>query len=132
ENLELPYPVVFYEAPHRIAETLQDLAARFGTQREIVIARELTKKFEEVARLPLGEAAAWLAAQPHRTQGEFALVLAPGEERNPAQADAERTLEVLLEALAPSEAARLAARITGAPKRLLYRKALNRTTPRAK
>lgn len=132
EGLELPYPVVLYEAPHRIAETLQDLAARFGPEREIVIARELTKKFEEVARLPLAETAAWLAAQPHRAQGEFALVLAPGTQKDAAAADAERTLEVLLEALAPSEAARLAARITGAPKRLLYRMALNRSTTRAK
>jgi 16S rRNA (cytidine1402-2'-O)-methyltransferase len=131
-GLELPYPVVLYEAPHRIAETLQDLAARFGPAREIVIARELTKKFEEVARLPLGEAAAWLTAQPHRAQGEFVLVLAAGTQQHAAAADADRTLEVLLEALAPSDAARLAARITGVPKRLLYRKALDRTTPRAK
>lgn len=126
ESLELPYPVIFYEAPHRIAEMLHDLAARFGPAREIAIARELTKKFEEVVRLPLAEAPAWLSAQPHRTQGEFVLVLAPGEERAAAAADAERTLDVLLEALGPSEAARLAARITGLPRRVLYRRALER------
>jgi 16S rRNA (cytidine1402-2'-O)-methyltransferase len=126
EGLELPYPVILYEAPHRIAETLHDLAARFGPDREIAIARELTKKFEEVARLPLGATAGWLAAEPHRTQGEFVLVLAPGEERTAAAAHVERTLEVLLETLGPSEAARLAARISGVPKRLLYRKALER------
>jgi 16S rRNA (cytidine1402-2'-O)-methyltransferase len=118
--------VILYEAPHRIAEALQDLLDRFGAARQIVIARELTKKFEEVARLPLAEAPAWLSAQPHRTQGEFVLVLAPGEPRPAAAKDAERTLEVLLEELSPSDAARLAARITGAPKRELYRKALER------
>jgi|SRR5687768_2398304 16S rRNA (cytidine1402-2'-O)-methyltransferase len=125
-GLELPYPVVLYEAPHRIAATLEDLRERFGADREIAIARELTKKFEEVVRLTLGQAPAWLTAQPHRAQGEFVLVLAPGAERSPAAIDAEHTLEVLLETLGPSEAARLAARITGVPKRLLYRKALER------
>jgi 16S rRNA (cytidine1402-2'-O)-methyltransferase len=122
--LEVPWPVVLYEAPHRIAATLADLARQFP-DREIVICRELTKKFEEVARLPLGEAGRWLQA-PHRQQGEFALVLAPGGEREAQALDAGRVLEVLLEALAPSEAAKLAARITGLPKKLLYRKALER------
>jgi len=99
---------------------------RFGAQRELVIARELTKKFEEVARLPLGGALDWLGERPERAQGEFVLVLAPGEERPAAAVDAERVLAVLLEALAPSEAAKLAARITGLPKGELYRKALQR------
>jgi len=126
ERLDVPLPVVLYEAPHRVRETLADLAARFGAQRELVIARELTKKFEEVARLPLGGALDWLGERPERAQGEFVLVLAPGEERPAAAVDAERVLAVLLEALAPSEAAKLAARITGLPKGELYRKALQR------
>lgn len=126
EALELPWPVVLYEAPHRIAETLEDLRQRFGDTKEILIGRELSKKFEEVARLPLGEAAAWLGAHAQRGQGEFVLVLQAGQEQTTNPIDAEHVLEVLLEALAPSEAARLAARITGAPKNLLYRKALER------
>jgi 16S rRNA (cytidine1402-2'-O)-methyltransferase len=126
-SLDLACPVVIYEAPHRVRETLADLAAHFGAEREIVIGRELTKKFEEVARLPLGEAPAWLEARPEREQGEFVLVLAPGEERAASTLDAERVLEVLLESLAPSEAAKLAARITGLPKSELYRRALART-----
>jgi 16S rRNA (cytidine1402-2'-O)-methyltransferase len=125
EALELPWPVVLYEAPHRIAATIEDLRARFGDEREIVIARELTKKFEEVARLALGQAPGWLAGQPHRQQGEFVLVLAPGGAAPPA-IDADRVLDALLEALSPSEAAKLAARITGAPRNELYRKALAR------
>ena len=123
-TLDVPWPVVIYEAPHRIAETLEDLRAAFGGERELVVTRELTKKFEEVARLRLGEAAAWLAARKERAQGEFALVLSPGAERTAAAVDAERVLELLMEALAPSEAARLAAKITGVPKNELYRKAL--------
>jgi 16S rRNA (cytidine1402-2'-O)-methyltransferase len=124
--LELDCPLILYEAPHRVLETLQDLAARFGSEREIAIARELTKKFEEVARMRLGEAEAWLAAAPQRMQGEFVLVVAPGKPKPPQQADAERILDALLEVMAPSEAARIAARITGVARRLLYQKALER------
>jgi len=91
----------------------------------VVIGRELTKKFEEVARLALGQAPQWLADQPHREQGEFVLVLAAGGEP-PSAVDPERVLDLLLEALPPSEAAKLAARITGAPRNRLYRSALER------
>jgi 16S rRNA (cytidine1402-2'-O)-methyltransferase len=122
--LDAPCPVVIYEAPHRVAETLRDLKERFGDAREIVVARELTKKFEELVRLPLGEAPAWLAARAERVQGEFVLVLAPGVGQERRALDPDKVLEVLLDAVAPSEAARLAARITGAPKNVLYRKAI--------
>jgi 16S rRNA (cytidine1402-2'-O)-methyltransferase len=125
EALDMPWPVVLYEAPHRIAATLSDLLAEFGPAREIAIGRELSKKFEEVARMPLGAAPGWLEA-PHRQQGEFVLVIAAGAEKPAATLDAERVLETLLEALAPSEAAKLAARITGVPKNALYKKALER------
>jgi len=124
EALEGPWPVVLYEAPHRIAGTLEDLKARFGDAREILIARELTKKFEEVVRLPLGEAPAWLAARAERGKGEFVLVLQPGAAQTAGSLDPDAVLEALLEALAPSEAARLAAKITGTPKNRLYRKTL--------
>lgn len=123
EALDGPLPVVLYEAPHRIAKTLAELTERLGPEREVVLARELSKKFEEVARLTLGATKDWLA-EPHRQQGEFVLVLAAGQAGPPA--DAERVLAILLESLAPSEAAKLAARITGVPKGELYRKALAR------
>ena len=126
QALDLPWPVVIYEAPHRIAATLADLAQHFGAARELAICRELSKKFEEVARVPLGEAAGWLTARPQREQGEFVLVLAPGEEIAALSVDPDVVLDILLEALSPSEAAKLAARITGAPKNILYRKALDR------
>lgn len=126
ETLDLGCPLILYEAPHRMAETLEDLCARFGPEREILVARELTKKFEEVARMPLGAAREWLAAQPHRQQGEFVLVLAAGEPKPASTLDAERTLDVLLECMAPSEAAKVAARLTGLSRRELYRKALER------
>jgi len=124
QALDLPWPVVFYEAPHRIADTLGDLAERFGPTRELTICRELTKKFEEVMRLPLGAAAGWLGERAERSQGEFVLVLEPGKERETRAVDEDAVLGVLLEAMSPSEAARLAAKITGTPKKLLYRKTL--------
>jgi len=124
DALDGPLPVVLYEAPHRVAKTLAELAERLGAEREVVLARELSKKFEEVARLTLGETKHWLAAR-HRQQGEFVIVLAAGGAKQAG--DADRVLEILLESsLAPSEAAKLAARITGVPKGELYRKALAR------
>ena len=106
---------------------MQDLAGRFGPEREIAIGRELTKKFEETARMKLGEVAGWLSAEPKRMQGEFVLVVAAGQPNTPQAADADRILEALLEVMAPSEAAKLAARITGLPRRSLYQKALQRS-----
>jgi 16S rRNA (cytidine1402-2'-O)-methyltransferase len=124
--LEADCPVILYEAPHRMLQTVQDLAERFGPERDIAIARELTKKFEEVARMRLGDAAAWLAAEPQRVQGEFVLVVAAGEKKPTQTIAAERTLQALLEVMAPSEAAKLAAKITGLPRRALYERALQR------
>jgi 16S rRNA (cytidine1402-2'-O)-methyltransferase len=126
QALVLPYPLILYEAPHRVLETLQDLLACFGPEHQIAIGRELTKKFEEVARMRLADAGAWLLAEPQRLQGEFVLVLAAAEAKPAAEADAERTLDALLEVLPPSDAAKAAAKITGLPRRLLYRKALER------
>ena len=128
-----PWPILCYEAPHRIREALADLERRFGPAREVVICRELSKKFEEVARLPLGEARAWLDAAAHREQGEFVLVLARGVafERAPA-VDPEEVLARLMTKLSPSDAAKLAAQITGAPRNELYRKALARAAPGGK
>jgi 16S rRNA (cytidine1402-2'-O)-methyltransferase len=124
--LRVDCPVIVYEAPHRIVQTVNDLCERFGAEREIVLARELTKKFEEVARMKLGAAAAWLAAKPQRIQGEFVLVIARGEPEAPEAAEAERVLDALLEVLKPSEAAKVAAKLTGLPRRLLYENALAR------
>jgi 16S rRNA (cytidine1402-2'-O)-methyltransferase len=118
-------PIILYEAPHRILETVKDLAAAFGSDRELAIARELTKKFEEIVRIPLGAAQAWVEANPHRQQGEFVLVLGPkaaaGTEDD---GEAERVLRVLLEDHSVSDAARIAARLTGGSKNALYATAL--------
>jgi len=127
-TLDDALPLIFYEAPHPVAATVAALLARFGPDRELVIARELTKKFEEVARMRLADAPAWLEAGPHRQQGEFVLVLGPGEAKDAAPAlDAGAVLDLLLEALPASEAAKLTARITGVARNALYKEALARS-----
>ena len=119
--------LILYEAPHRIRATLADLAAGCGADRAVAIGRELTKKFEEMARMPLGAALAWLDDRPQREQGEFVLVIAPGDgsvDRNPGSLDADHILATLLEKLGPSDAAKLAARLTGQARKALYARAL--------
>ena len=123
EALDLPFPVILYEAPHRVLATVQALLDRFGPEREIAIARELSKKFEEVARMRLADAPAWLGG-PHRQDGEFVLVLGPGAAKSADEAEAGRILKILAEKLPAGEAAKLAARITGVPRNELYKAAL--------
>ncbi len=123
---ELPYSLVFYEAPHRVADCLADLHAELGDEREIVIARELTKLFESIHRCRLDEASAWLAADANRQRGEFVLVVSAASKEKEAAlpAEAERTLELLLAELPLKQAVALAAAISGARKNELYERAL--------
>ena len=132
KELDVPWPVILYEAPQRVLDTVTALLERFGPQRELVIAREMTKKFEEVARMKLAAAPAWLTAGPHRQQGEFVLVLGPGEEKRTELAEAERVLGILRQAMPASEAAKLAAKITGVPRKELYTSAITREKRGAK
>ncbi len=67
--------LIFYEAPHRLLDCLQDMAAVFGATREVVMARELTKTFETIKRLPVAELAAWVAADHHQQKGECVLLV---------------------------------------------------------
>ena len=125
----LPAALVIYEAPHRIAATLAELAHAIDPRRELTIARELTKQFETIATLPLGDATAWLAADANRSRGEFVLIVdeAPGEaDAQPRAGDAGRVLDALLEELPPARAARVAAKLTGVSRETLYGEALKR------
>jgi len=123
----LPCALVFYEAPHRIEETLTDMLAVLDASRLVTLARELTKKFENIVTLPLREAPAWLAADPNHVRGEFVVIVHPPA-ATAAMVDSEalRVLDVLLGALPPTLAAKLAAQITGHSKAELYKMSLAR------
>lgn len=117
--------LVFYEAPHRIVEAVASLATVFEPARQIVFARELTKLFEEIHRCPLGEAAAWLAADAYRQKGEFVVLLEGAPQAADADAaHADRILAILLAECPVKQAASLAAQITGRKKNALYERAL--------
>lgn len=120
----IPAALVFYEAPHRIEETLADLAATLEPQRQIVVARELTKLFEQIVRMPLTEAPAWLAADENRKRGEFVLIVSAPPPNEGLDAETERVLKLLVEELPTKQAAKLAAEITGRAKNDLYERAL--------
>ncbi len=117
--------LVFYEAPHRIADTLAACARAFGAERRVLIARELSKLFEQLHRCPLGEAAAWIAADPNHQRGEFVLLVEAAPARDDDGMDnAKKLLAILLEECPVSQAAALAAKITGMKKNALYTLAL--------
>lgn len=117
--------LVFYEAPHRIVETVAALLQAFGPARRIVFGREISKLFEQIHRCPLSEASGWLAADSNRQRGEFVLLVegAPVSSDD-GTAQAERILGILLEECSVSQAAALTARITGQKKNSLYELAL--------
>lgn len=120
----LAVPVIFYESPHRIADCLADLTSELETEREIVVARELTKMFEQIVRLPLAAASDWLAQDANRSRGEFVLIVSGAPASEGLDADAERVLQLLLAELPLKSASRLASEITGASKKALYARAL--------
>ncbi len=118
--------LVFYEAPHRIGETLGDVAAAFGADRVAVVARETTKLHETLYRGTLAELTARAASDADFARGEIVLVVAgaPARAGEDAHAELTRVLEVLLGELPLKQAAHLAARLTGARDNEAYRRAL--------
>jgi len=113
--------VIFYESSHRVAESLADMRDVFGAEREAVLARELTKMFETVLGEPLAELAARVAADPDQQRGECVILVAGrGEEADAKLAEGQRIFAILREELPPAKAAKMAAAITGAPRKLLY------------
>ena len=126
--------LVFYEAPHRVVATIAELAGVLGDGRELVIAREITKKFESIVRMPLLDAVAWIAAEPQRQRGEFVLIVdapAPVEvAAGAAMAPLDvRWLQALLEELPPARAARVVAAVTGIPRDDVYARAMAMKRP---
>lgn len=121
-------PVVLFESPHRVRVTVDDMLAVCGPTRRLSIARELTKRFEQVETLTLADAAAWFDAESHRSQGEFVLILHETEAvaGDAIDAQAVALLEALLEVLSVRDAVKVAAKVSGAPRDALYALALER------
>ena len=114
--------MVFYEAPHKLEDTLEDFVAVFGAERRIALCRELTKLHEEVVRTTVGQALADCATRPPR--GEYVLVVegapeAPAQEADP-QAALERVAQLRGEGLSLKEACAKAGEEFGMKKRQLY------------
>jgi len=120
-----PRTLIVYESPHRIVESLQDMVAVFGAEREAVYARELTKQFETVRHATLGELAQWVAEDANQQRGEIVVLIhgaAPAATET--SDDAARILRILIKELPVRQAAALAAEITGQKKNQLYELAL--------
>jgi 16S rRNA (cytidine1402-2'-O)-methyltransferase len=117
---------VFYEAPHRIVECIASIAAVFGGDRRIGIARELTKLFEQVHVCRLEEAVAWLEQNENHRRGEFVLLVegCPETAGTQGESNRQRVLEILLNELPLRQAVGLAAEITGEKRNALYELAL--------
>lgn len=119
--------VVCYEAPHRIADCVADCVAELGPDRQLVLARELTKTFETFIKAPAAELLARIQADPNQQRGECVLIIdaAPrqddDETLDPA---AERLLAQLVDALPTKQAAAIVADFTGANRKRLYERAL--------
>ncbi len=117
--------LVFYEAPHRIEETITSLAGVFEPERKVVFAREISKLFEEIHRCTMAEAATWLAGDAHRHKGEYVILVDGAPQAGDGdQAEADRVLKILLESCSVKQAAALAAQLTGQKKNALYDRAL--------
>ena len=126
---EEPRTLIFYEAPHRILECLEDMQAVFGDERPALLARELTKTFETLKGLPLGELREFVAADSNQQRGECVVLVAgwtAPQDEQAISSEAQRILDLLLAELPLKRAAALAAEITGVRKNLLYQAALDK------
>ncbi|MEI8117931.1 MAG: 16S rRNA (cytidine(1402)-2'-O)-methyltransferase [Methylophilaceae bacterium] len=119
--------LVFYEAPHRIIESVVDMAAVLGADRRITIAREITKTFETIYSCELSKAEAWLQADANQQRGEFVLLVEAAATKDAAEIpeDTVRVLKLLLADLPLKQAVQLTTEITGEKKNVLYELALS-------
>jgi 16S rRNA (cytidine1402-2'-O)-methyltransferase len=126
--LREPRTMVFFEAPHRIVETLQDLQLEFGAARQACVARELTKTHESVYRGSVAQLLQIAAEDANFARGEITLVVAGAADSEAALDDAfvTRALDLLSAELPPSRAAAVVAQLTGRRKADVY--ALTRRT----
>ena len=117
--------LIFYEAPHRILDSVKDMAAVFGADRPVGFAREITKTFETIKKMALGELVEFIAADHHQQKGEIVLVVGgASEEKDMEQEKLDQLLQRLLQDLSVKAASQLAADLTGIKKKIVYQRAL--------
>ena len=117
--------LIFYEAPHRILDSVKDMAAVFGADRPVGFAREITKTFETIKNMALGELVEFIAADHHQQKGEIVLVAGgASEEKDMEQEKLDQLLQRLLQDLSVKAASQLAADLTGIKKKIAYQRAL--------
>ena len=116
--------LVLYEAPHRVSETLRDIAEVVGATARVVICREMTKRYEQIWRGDASDAARVIETGVVPDRGEFVLLVSSPEVTNDLSASDQRLLEVLLSELSPSSAARVTSEVTGIDRRILYELAM--------
>lgn len=119
--------LIFFEAPHRILETLDAMQHCFGATRMAVVARELTKTFETVRLGTLSELCVWIQSDPMQQRGEFVVLVGGAtleQNQDTIPPESLQVLKILLTELSVKQASGLAAKITGINKRLLYEMAL--------
>ncbi len=119
--------MIFYEAPHRLREVLDDMREVLGAQRPASVSRELTKRFETTYSGTLEALSRQAAQETDMSRGEIVLIVGGNPQTSPAMSlNVEQLLDVLLEQLAPSQAAKIAARLTGEARSDLYQRAMQR------
>lgn len=127
----LPAPVVMYESPHRLQACITELEQVCGPDRVVTLARELTKRFEQIHTAPSGDMVQWLMEDAHRLQGEFVLIVheAPAVEADDDELPAQvlGLLDALLEVASVRDAAKVIAKTQGLPRDRVYAAALKRT-----
>jgi 16S rRNA (cytidine1402-2'-O)-methyltransferase len=120
--------MIIYEAPHRILECVKDMADVFGAERPVGFAREITKTFETIKKMTLGELAAFVESDRNQQKGEIVLVIGGAtEEKDLEQEKLDQLLTRLLQDLSVKAASQLAADLTGIKKKVTYQRALELT-----
>ncbi|QOW43750.1 16S rRNA (cytidine(1402)-2'-O)-methyltransferase [Acinetobacter indicus] len=117
--------LIFYEAPHRILDSVKDMASIFGAERPVGFAREITKTFETIKKMTLGELVSFIEADHHQQKGEIVLVVGGATaEKDLEQEKLDQLLTRLLQDLSVKAASQLAADLTGIKKKVAYQRTL--------
>ena len=126
EFIDLPYTLIFYEAPHRMIETVVDLTRVLGPERRLTIARELSKIYETIHPCKLGGAEQWLRQDQNRLKGEFVLIIEAAEKAPiGVSEDIQAVLKQMLEFMPLSQAVAFISQLVGIKKNALYELALS-------